>query len=94
MNEKIRTIKIPEDLCNYIESLMYETNSRKDVIAFMLRQGTAEGEAFDRYHRQYLEFYAKYETAKEELVAKYIAPAAPNCNWNLNFRTQEVEIRG
>ena len=89
-----KIVPMPEDFCNYVEGLMYETNARRDVIAFMLNSVILNKERFDEYHKEYLEFYAKYELVKSEIQKTYVDEVYGNqaIKWNLNFQTQELEI--
>lgn len=89
-----KIIDIPEDFCNYVEGLMYETNARKDVLAFMINQPSINKERFEEYHKEYLEFYSKYEIAKREIQEIYVNPEYKDTalNWNLNFKTSQLEI--
>lgn len=89
-----KIVPMPEDFCNYVEGLMYETNARRDVIAFMLNSAILNQERFDQYHKEYLEFYAKYELVKNEIQKTYVDEVYGNqaIKWNLNFKTQELEI--
>lgn len=77
-------VSIPEEVCNYLESLMYESDARKDLLAFCMDRGIT-GETFDRYHKEYIEFSAQYTIAKQEMADQYIMPEHPNCNWYLDF---------
>ena len=81
-------VEIPEEVCNYLESLMYETNARKNLLAFCIEHDLNEKDAFNDYHKEYIEFSAQYEMAKEEMASKYIYPKYPSCTWNLNFNTK------
>lgn len=81
------TITIPKDLSNYIESLQYECEARKDLCAFMINKGMADSEAFNRYHKEYMEFFAQLETAKNEMANEYIPKGK---KWNLDFATSQV----
>lgn len=89
-----KVVPMPEEFCNYVESLMYETNARKDVIAFMINSAILNQERFDQYHKEYLEFYAQYELVKQEIQKTYVDEVYGNqaIKWNLNFQTQELEI--
>ena len=89
-----KNVPMPEDFCNYVEGLMYETNARRDVIAFMINSTILNQERFDQYHTEYLEFYAKYELVKKEIQKTYVDEVYGNqaIKWNLNFQTQELEI--
>lgn len=93
MNTKI--IKIEnEELINFIESLHYEVNSRKELIAFMLNSNMrTDTAAYEKYNKEYKEFYVQYTEAKNKLEEMYVRTAVKNpINWNLNFETSEVTI--
>lgn len=85
-------VSIPSDVCNSLEGLMYEVNARKDTIAFMAERGMIGTEQFEAYHREYLDYYRKYERAKENFSKTYIAANHPNCKWTVNFAECCVEI--
>lgn len=89
---KTVAIEIPKDLSTYIESLAYETNSRKDIIAFMIDRGMINSEGFQSYHNEYQEYYMKYELAKKEMADKYVSPEHPGCTWTLDFQTGIVTV--
>lgn len=79
------TKKIPLDLSNYMEGLMYETNARKDLCSYMVNSGMNETKQFEDYHKEYIEYYTKYELAKQEITNTYVAPEYPKAKWNLDF---------
>lgn len=88
-----RKIKIDADFSNYIESLDYEVNARKSLCEYLMRNGNFDKEAFDYYHKEYIESFAKYELAKQELEKMYIVPIIKShCNWRLDFSSCEVTI--
>ena len=93
MNTKIVKIE-NQDFINLIESLHYEVNSRKDLIAFMLNSNMrTDTEAYERYNKEYMEFYIQYTEAKNKLEEMYVFTAVENpINWNLDFTTGEVTI--
>ena len=90
-NTKI-TITIPESLSNYIEGLQYEVNARRDIIALLIRQGEDGSDSFKRYHKEYLEYYAKLETAKDTMANEYVKPSYPECDWRLDFGTGTILV--
>lgn len=59
-----KTIKIEnESAVNFLESLAYEVNARKDLLAYMLQNGTKpEDENFQAYHKEYQEFFVHKRT--------------------------------
>lgn len=92
MKEKIEVV-IPEKMSDYIEGLMYEVNARKNLVAFCIERGMdLEGEVFQRYHKEYVDFTAEYEMAKKEMADTYVVPEYPNCNWQLDFATHTLTI--
>ena len=93
MNTKV--IKIEnEEFVNLIEALHYEVNSRKDLIAYMLNSNMrTDTEAYEKYNREYREFYIQYNEAKNKLEEMYVRTAVENpTSWNLDFETGEVTI--
>lgn len=93
MNTKV--IKIEnEEFVNLIEALHYEVNSRKDLIAYMLNSNMrTDTEAYEKYNREYREFYVQYNEAKNKLEEMYVRTAVEDpINWNLDFSTGEITI--
>lgn len=93
MNTKIVKIE-NQELINLIESLHYEVNSRKDLIAFMLNSDMrTDTAAYERYNKEYMEFYIQYSEAKNKLEEMYVRTAVENPrDWNLNFESGELTI--
>lgn len=87
--EKIITVKIDEELSNYIEGLHYEVNARENIIRTILTTPdvTINKELFDTYHKELADFKAEYEKAKEQLQLKYMPEEFKNhdVTWNLDF---------
>ena len=79
-------MKIPEELCDYVEALMYECEARKDLCAFMIHHGMRESEGFAKYHDEYLSMAAQYSMAKDMIGKMY----ANGKNWHLDFDTKEL----
>lgn len=91
----IKVIKIEnEEFVNLIEALHYEVNSRKDLIAYMLNSDMrTDTAAYEKYNREYREFYVQYNEAKNKLEEMYVRTAVENpMSWNLDFETGEVTI--
>lgn len=88
--EKMR-IEISEDLCNYIESLHYETNALQDLLARM--SGSKDHELNNYWMDKYVEKYTEYSVAKQQLEKEYVIPKyGTNVYWTLIFDTCEVEV--
>ena len=79
-------MKIPSEFCDYIESLMYEVNARRDLCAFMISHGMGESEAFEKYHQEYLRFNAQYMMAKN-MVSQMYSEGKP---WRIDFEKGEL----
>lgn len=86
-------IKIDSNICKNIEALQYEVESRKDIIVAVL-SGTVsmKTDKFNDYHKEYQEYFKKYNQAKQDMVNKYIDPSFKNKAWNLTFDTCELLI--
>lgn len=91
-NEK--KIIVEQDICDLIERYQYEMIARKEIIAFMLESGmNTDTNSFKAYEKEYLEYFVKYNEAKNQLEQLYIIPVLGKVqNWNLNFRTRELTV--
>ena len=90
-----KRIKIPNEVSLQIESLQYEYHSRKDWIAYMISNDySTTSDAFKAYQKEYIEFYTKYNMAKEELENSILRPQIEGkmTGWNLTFATSEVIV--
>lgn len=86
-------IKIPEDVRDHIQSLQYEVESRKDLLAHMVNTGVdIHSDTFKSYEKEYQEFFVQYSLAKESMQEKLLVPAVPGKlnSWNLDFESCEV----
>ncbi len=84
-------IIIDETLCNKIEGLQYEVESRKDIITQILAGNfTVRGELFNQYQQEYKQFFIDYNKAKQEMLLQY--DVGNNVVWNLDFRTRTLTI--
>lgn len=90
--EKI--IEIPEEVVNHLQRLSLETESRKDLIAFMLQSDmTTATEQFERYQKEYQDFYMLYQDAKTKFEKEYVRTAVDTpIKWNLDFTERQVTI--
>lgn len=93
MNTKIVKVE-NQELVNLIESLQYEVNARKELISFMLSTDMSmDTHAFERYNKEYMDFYIQYNEAKNQLQKMYVYTAVENpISWNLDFETSEITI--
>lgn len=88
-----KNVKVPEGLVNLIESLQYEANARKDLLAFMLNNGMGETEGYTKYHYDYIEFSAKFDIAKRDFEQNFVKVKYPDAiSWNLDFASNTVAI--
>lgn len=91
-----KTVKIPEELRDYIEALHYDVKSRQDLLSFVIEKGLdSNTESFAKYHNEYKEFFVMYEEAKEDLERTYIKPLLgenQRADWELNFSESELVI--
>lgn len=89
MQSKTLTIAVEKELVSYIESLYFDLSARRDTVTFMLEHDMdTSSAAFEKYHREMVEFNAKYETAKGELEAKFVQPLLKEnqrADWSLSY---------
>lgn len=86
------TIEISKEMCDKIEALQYEVDSRKDLIAFIIANDMkTTSSQFEKYNKEYLEYFKKYNQAKQEMVHTYF-PDINYLSWNLDFASRTVTI--
>ncbi len=84
-----KTVIVNEELCTKIESLQYEVESRKEIIAQVVSSMIyTNGNLFEQYQEEYRKFYIEFNQAKAEMLRTYgISDDTP---WNLDFATREL----
>lgn len=90
----MKTILIAEDFRDYLESLHFEANSRKNLVVFMLST-TFEftSPIFAKIYEEYQEFYVQYQIAKKSLEDTYLKPMYTKVpKWHLDFQSREIVI--
>lgn len=87
-------VAIPEEVVNRVQALDIETESRKNLIAYMLSSNlTTATEQFEAYQKEYRDFYYQFDIAKSEIERDYVRTAIENpIRWELNYSTGEVTI--
>ncbi len=84
-----------EELLTLIESLQYETDSRKEILAFMIDRGMNGTENFDKYQEEYRGFFVQLNTAKsrlEEAIRNTLPEGMELRAWNLDFVSHEIAV--
>ena len=84
----ITRIPVTTELSDYVESLMYECEARRDLCAFMVDRGMSGTEHFEKYHDAYLKANAEYAVAKRELSEM----AGNKGKWHLDFGKKELVV--
>lgn len=96
--KKVIEIKISNDVCSFIESKMYEVNSRKDLLTYaMALNQSIDTDSFRTYHQEFVEFKREYDMAVEAMLNEYVRPVMREnsvdiFNYNVNFEKSVVEI--
>lgn len=87
-----------QEIINHLEALGYEVNARKELLSYMAQAGVPLSDAaFQDYHREYEECFARYELAKAELEKLYVQPLAPDgrkLTWRLDYAARELTVQG
>lgn len=87
----IEKIRLDETFCNELQSLMYQVQCRTQIIKDILTGNVVvDSEMFKKYHDEYEEFFMYYELKKNDMIEIYIPEDLKNCNWNVDFVTQEI----
>lgn len=95
---KIKQITVNnQDLINLLERLQYETESKKEVISYMISTDSILAPSFSTYEKRYEDAFIQYAAAKQELEKTYIFPEFEDKNkvisWNLDFETHIIEVK-
>lgn len=99
-------IEISKEVCDYLERLSYDIETRKSIITRLFDEAKSSSDdavlkspAFQSYHAELEEAAASYETAKKDLEkfldekVKEKSGEVELYNWNLeDFRQPEVHI--
>ena len=87
-----------QEVVNHLEALGYEAAARKELLSHMAQAGVLPGDpAFQAYHKEYEECFARYELAKAGLERQYVQPLAPEgvrLSWRLDYSTRELTVQG
>ena len=89
-----KIIPVHEEIVLEIEKLQYEVNARKEVIAYLINKNIdMDNTTFIKYNDEYLEYYIKYNMAKNKVEKDFVYTAVENpINWNLDFGTKKITI--
>lgn len=91
-----KVITISEADRDEVQRFAIETESRQNLISFMLSNGMdTNTEQFRRYQAEYSDFFYRYDKAKNDITEKYVRPVVDNLdnvNWNLDFDSCELTI--
>ena len=89
------TINVDKAVCENIEALQFEVESRKDIIVqFLSGSVKMDTDVFAKYHKEYQEYHKRYNKAKQEMVDIYLGVEGRNSNWSLEFSTGELTVEG
>lgn len=89
------TVRISEEMRDYVEALAFEVEALKDMLSFAMRQGLQDTQAYQDYKNEYKDAFARYQVAKQEMLTEYLSECGLLKDWNLDFAsatlTYEVE---
>lgn len=76
-----------------LEKLQYEVFVRQNILIFLIQMNSNKKDNFNKIHKEYINFYQKYEKAKRNLEYIYLKNINRNFNsWDLNFNTQILTV--
>lgn len=93
-----RIIKVPEGLSDYIESLQYESDRTREIMAFMLSHPgyDVKMDTFQMWEKENRKAYSELRIAKDKLEHEVIRPVLKAGEklqgWTLDFYTHEVTV--
>ncbi len=84
-----KSIIVNKELCEKIEALQYEVESRKEVISQVISTMTnTSSSLFAQYQEEFQKYYIEFNKAKAEMLRTY--GVKDNVYWNLDFATCEL----
>jgi len=92
------TIKIEENLLNYLEALMYECDRTKEIVAYMLGNNyDVSSKAFQQWDKDNQKAYIKFAHAKDKVtneIIPHLLPAVKDkaFTWNADFYGKQVIV--
>jgi hypothetical protein len=86
---KIIEIPIPQETINYMQAIALNVNGRKDLLTFIANQLGVDSKPFRDYEKEYLDYNAEYELAKNEFRDKYIPKELQKhqVKWTISYVT-------
>lgn len=94
MNKQIE-IKIQDkELLTSLEASMYEVNSRKEILSYMILNGADfSNNNFIKYQDEYQKFYMEYDMKKNLFERDYVFQQCPDAkSWSVDFLNETVII--
>lgn len=87
-------IKIDEELRNRIQYYQYETEARKELIAFIVSNAdmATNSEMLAKYEKEYLDFFRLYNEEKAKMLQIYLKDVDYK-SWNLDFQSCELRVK-
>lgn len=88
------TIKLPEDMSNYIEALDYDVRALRDLLCTAAERGIESSEAYAHWEQEYLLKSAEFQVAKAEMERNFVTPHADGArvSWFLDYATHSLTI--
>ena len=87
----IHTIRLPDEVVDYLQSLDYEIGGLQVLHTHALRAGVPLEQRME-VRRQFQEVFAEYQLAKDEMWAQF-APEHPRFkSWRVDFQTGLLHI--
>lgn len=89
-----KKVAVPEKFRDYVESLFYEKDNKKDLLVFMLGTNNNNVDMFDKIHTEYFEYFVQCEQAKKEIERHFVSRVTNEyLSWNFDFRGKEITIK-
>lgn len=82
-----------EDVLTLLESLTFEVETRKALIAFLVQEKISNQDWLDKQFKEYQDYYIELEQAKKTFEHEYIKKDYPTAkSWSVDFYTRETII--
>lgn len=88
--QDVKTVKLPDELVNYLQRLDYELGGLQVLHTHALNAGTPLEKRVE-IRREFQEVYTEYQMAKQEMWAAYDKDY-PSCRWWVDFQEGVLHI--
>ncbi len=90
--KELKRVRIDEGTIGYLLALHFERDGLRALNAQLIRSGDNQGEAYERYLKEYKDASAAWGTAFHEIIRELSPVSGPGYTFQIDFVTGELVI--